>query len=297
MPYLETKEELDHYFIDKAKQQIDDALTTLISDQGFSAEDIHKLLVQCVTELDDYFSKPARESAKLLSLIKGRSTEASKYDEVCEYLSASQSDQDSYQCEAEDPLLQMVKEHMLLPDDPQYVELKVDNGDITYSPERCVTAETYKFTIEAFREWSDLDIRQFPMTVSLYDSDGMDLLPADIAELWNEELIDRIVDEVNTKVMARYGLVLKDPNKLKVYKDNHVIPDLSREYAETSILTLFDLLCKIERWFSVQYMCILKAEKLVQSNTEVSEDTEVQAMMDELQQEIDNYIKFGAVPA
>jgi hypothetical protein len=229
-----TDKNLDSYFTDLAKNNIDDALTVLISDQDKSAEEVYMMLVTAVKELYEYFNKPAEKCATLLELMNVDGVDMT-------------------------PPIKHLEE-----DEDQDLET---HGYIEEKGSRSVKAVSYELVIDAFREYADIDIRIYKLTASLdsiellqqIDGDTVQVSHIDIRDLWFQHIAPMVSDYCKVTIRDKYASILKNGNKLpsgNIYTNMDIA--CGRLY---QCKMIFDLVYETEQLMNVQMLNMLKIEK------------------------------------
>jgi len=250
------------YFKDKAKEQLDDALTTLVSDQGLSTDEIYDMLVGAVEELYEYFNKQTVVCKDLLNKISRQQTK--KVEDRVVNITYS----DEYKA-----WIEQQKRYLPNPESNKTTECQLEAAeavDKDIKEERSIrfiSSAAYDVVGKALGEGIDLDVRQFSFSDKLYDSSGLDLIKGDLVAVWNNYIVSGIIECVNEKVKKLYGPLVRSAEELGTYKSNHGIRYLDgNKDAVVFGETLYDLLVYVDAWLDYHFLNVLRAERLVQEH-------------------------------
>lgn len=260
------------YALEQARDQLDQALMMYITECEFTGEQILEELTAMIRSTFDYFNKPAQELQKVLDVVDGTAKQATpicppaEKDLWSDFLRYD----DLLSCKDLDDLCPSAE-----PDD----DVTVDHYEMS---DRCIQAESYRQILACFEEALQRDVRSFGFDAELTSSEGLDLVPAELAKLWDNSVVPAIVRLVNNELTsdttssddhilgycfnlkpgteAKYDLSKEPVTRFDVYYTYNHIPSFAQLSAKQSINTLFDLIHAYESALADHrdYVCLLE---------------------------------------
>lgn len=253
-----------------ARDRMDEALMIMISECEMSADDIFAEITQRVLDTFKYYDKPREELRRLLELFEQPSTSPNgvkSNSQLGEWNEFFQYDH-ILRCQELFGETNPVADESDMSQVAEYASEEVE----TYNLSDCsIQSSSYEAIVGLFQKAFNRDIRSYSFDVNLVSSDGMDILAAELIELWNDYVVPFIVSTVNENLASEekalgidnidsstFNVEIINPrtyerrsaargNKYDVYHHFNHIPTFQSADDFVHIRTLFDLIHAYEQ--------------------------------------------------
>lgn len=246
--------------IDNAISNLDDALSTLISETDLSGTEIYELILQRVEDTYEYFNKPKTKCQELFDLFNNRTQKPKiNYEETVSFLKSE--------------------------DEKQSNEFDTKNKKEDVQ-DKSISSKAYEIVVDSFAQELNIDVRQVPITAGLVDFDGLDLFYEDVAKVWNKQIREKIIRHAETRAIELFGQNMKEMWNEDNDATSITVPAITEIDAEHMFTSVFDVMYLSDHWIDVYTCHFLKTELIIKNNYKPSSVSAINAFISSLESKI-----------